>query len=170
MMVSKIWLLIVLSLFQSTTVKPGTELLGFTLNQTPSDVVAQLGPPEGVDDSLPNYVSWLFKGNARDERDYAYIVCFRRDDNRLVSVTRTFEKDEIVDHLFPDGSFTVHNWPSDDNPQFSVRVRTLSDGRLLLAMGSGQAGKPCGQLVLIDREMLPFFFPWITKPEPPKTL
>jgi hypothetical protein len=167
---SKIGLLLVLSLFQSTSVKPGTELLGFTLNQTPLDVVAQLGPPDGVDDSLPNYVSWLFRGEIRDERDYSYIVCFRRSDNRLVSITRNFERDEIVDHLFPGGESAVRNWPSDDKPQFSVRIRALSGGRLLIAMGSGQPRKPCGQLVLIDREMVPFFFPWLTEPGAEKTL
>jgi hypothetical protein len=163
MPVSKIWLLVALTLFQANTGKPGSELLGFTLNQTLSEVVSQLGTPEGVDDSLPNYVSWLFRGDARDEGDYGYIVCFRRSDNRLVSVTRNFEREEAVDHLFPEGSFAVHNWPSDDKPQFSVRVRALPGGRLLIAMGSGEAGKPCGQLVLIDREIAPFFFSWLTQ-------
>jgi hypothetical protein len=128
-------LFVFLSLFQLTVAKPGTELLGFALNQTPSDVVARLGRPEGVDDSLPNYVSWLFKADAADEGNYGYIVCFRRSDNRLVSVTRNFPQDAIVDHLFPERTFAVHNWPSDDKPQFSARVRSLSRGRLLIAMG-----------------------------------
>jgi hypothetical protein len=161
----RIGLLALLVSTQSNTSKPGIELLGFDLNETPSDVVSRFGQPDGVDDSLPNYISWFFKLGAQDEHDYGYILCFRRSDRGLVSVTRNFEPEAVVDHLFPTGSFDVRHWPSDENPQFSVRVRALSGGRLLIAMGSVEEGKPCGQLILIQSSVVPIFFPWLKKGE-----
>jgi hypothetical protein len=146
---------------QATPVKPGTELLGFTLDETPDRLTALLGRPDGVDDSLPAYISWLFKAGARDEHDYGYILCFRRSDGKLVSVTRNFDPEENVDHLFPSGSFTVHHWPTAEKPHFSLRLRSLPGDRLLLAMGAPEQGRLCGQLILIDRSALPYFFPWL---------
>ena len=146
---------------QSNTSKPGADLLGFDFNETSADIISRLGPPDGVDDSLPNYRSWFFKRGAQDEHDFGYILCFRRSDNRLVSVTRNFEPEMVVDHLFPKGSFTVRHWPSDERPQFGVRVRVLPGERLLFAMGCDKEGMPCGQLILIRREAAPIFFPWL---------
>jgi hypothetical protein len=161
MLLARIGLVALLVWAQSDTSKPGIELLGFDMNETPSDVVSRLGRPDSVDDSLPNYISWLFKLGAQDEHDYGFILCFRRSDQKLVSVTRNFEPEAVVDHLFPEGSFVVRHWPSDENPQFSIRVRALSGERLLDAMGSAEEGKPCGQLILIHRTVVPIFFPWL---------
>ena len=146
---------------QSDSSKPGTEILGFDLNETPPDVISRLGPPNGVDDSLPNYISWFFKLGAQDEHDYGYILCFRRSDRKLVSVTRNLEPEAVVDHLFPEGSFLVRHWPSDRKPQFGARVRVLSGERFLVAMGCDEEGKPCGQIILIHRAAVPIFFPWL---------
>jgi len=145
---------------QTSPSKPGSDLPGFTLRETPDQLIALLGRPDGVDDSLPAYFSWLFKAGAHDEHDYGYILCFPRSDGKLVSITRNFDPEQKVDHLFPSGSFTVQHWPSAEKPQFSVRLRVLPGDRLLLAMGS-EAGKPCGQLILIDRSVASFFFSWL---------
>ena len=40
---------------QSNTSEPGIELLGFDLNETPSDVISRLGYPDGV----PMFFPWL---------------------------------------------------------------------------------------------------------------
>jgi hypothetical protein len=157
----KLGLILALLWVQSDAPKPGSDLPGFTLTETPADVASILGPPSGVDDSLPNYVSWFYKQGAADEHDYGYIFCYRRSDNKLVSVTRNFEPEVAVDHLFPEDSFEVRHWPSSGKPQFSARVRTLSGNRLLIALGSAETGRPCGQLILIDPEVVRFFFPWI---------
>ena len=153
--------LISLSFAQTNPSKPGNELPGFTLRETPDQLIALLGRPDSVDDSLPAYFSWLFKAGAHDEGDYGYILCFRRSDGKLVSITRNFDPEPNVDHLFPSGSFTVQHWPSAEKPQFSARLRVLPGDRLLLAMGSGETGKPCGQLILIDRSVASFFFSWL---------
>jgi len=145
------------------TSKAGTELLAFDLSETPSDLISRLGPPDTVDDSLPNYRSWFFKRGAQNEHDFGYIFCFRRLDDVLVSVTRNFEPEVLVDHLFPEGSFSVRHWPSDQNAQFGVRVRALSRDRLLLAMGCDKDGMPCGQLVLVRSSVVPVFFPWLDR-------
>ncbi len=145
------------------TSKAGTELLAFDLNEMPADVISRFGRPDTVDDSLPNYRSWFFKRGAQDEHDFGYILCFRRSDDKLVSVTRNFEPEVLVDHLFPEGSFSVRYWPSDQNPQFGVRIRALSRGRLLLAMGCDKEGMPCGQLVLVHSSVVPVFFPWLDR-------
>lgn len=157
----RIALLTLLVFAQAEAPPPGSDLLNLDLNATPPGAGLGLGTPDGVDDSMPNFVSWLFKRGAEDLHNYGYVLCLRRSDRKLVSVTRNLEPEATVDHLFPEGSFSVHHWPSADRPQFSVRVRALSGNRLLMAMGSGAEGKPCGQLVLIDRGAIPIFFPWI---------
>ena len=154
--------LIVFLGFQSGEVKPGSDIPGFTLDETQAELARQLGTPDGVDDSLPNYVSWMFKAGAQDEHDFGYVLCFRRSDYKLISITRNFEPEVNVDHLFPDDGSTVRNWPSDEKPQFSVRVRSLPGNRVLLAMGSGATGKLCGQVILMDRDALKVFFPWLS--------
>jgi hypothetical protein len=114
-----------------------------------------------VEDSLPNYISWFFRRGAEDQHNYGYILSFRRSDGKLVSVTRNFDPEAIVDHLFPHGGFVVRHWPSADKPQFGARVRSLPGRGLLLAMGSVEPGQPTGQLILIDRDVAPIFFPWL---------
>jgi hypothetical protein len=161
MSILKIGLAVYLFVVQSVLSKPGMDVLGFDLNEGPSEVRARLGQPDNIDDSLPKYTSWLFKLDAQDEGSFGYIFCFRRSDHKLISVTRNFEPAVLVDDFFPKGSSTTNHWPSDEKPQFGSRVRTLPGKRLLLGMGCDQEGKPCSQLIVIDRNVVPIFFPWL---------
>ena len=84
---------------------------------------------------------------------------FRKADGKLISVTRQFEPERMVDEFFPAAETNVFLFPG--NPAFGARVRRLSGGRLLIAMGSTKPGQPTGQLLLIREAEINRFHPWI---------
>ena len=98
---ARIGLIALLFWVQSDSSKPGTELLGFDLNESRSEIISRLGQPDGVDDSSPNYISWFFKLGAQDEHNFNYVLCFRRSDRKLISITRNFEGGEKTWHGKP---------------------------------------------------------------------
>jgi hypothetical protein len=115
---------------QTEPAKPGSELLGFTLHETMDQIVSRLGAPDKVDDSGRHYTSWFYT-SASDRHDSAYILVIRREDGKLVSLTRNFDPEENIDQLFPEKTSSIHYWPSSEKPQFGLRY------------------------------VMPFFFPWV---------
>jgi len=139
---------------------PGAELLDFTLEETPKEVAARLGAPAHSGAFGPGYFSWFYQIGTQDLHDFSHTLCFRASDRKLVSITRDFAPEISVDHLFPPAETRVHYWPDRQHGKFRARVRILSGGRVLLAMGS-EAGQTCGQVILIRSGALRIFFPWI---------
>ena len=143
------------------------ELLRFSLNESPEQIVALLGRPQRVDDSLAGYQSWQYEFSAAEENDDnsppAWFVCLSTARHQVLSVTRNFDKPQEVDGLFPPAQTTVHHWPSKEAPQFSVRMRQLPGEVLLLAMGTAKPGERTTQLILIRRSALNTFMPWLTE-------
>ena len=143
------------------------ELLRFSLNEGPEQIVTLLGRPQRVDDSLAGYQSWQYEFSAAEENDDnsppAWFVCLGTARRQVLSVTRNFDKPQDVDGLFPPPQTVVHYWPSKDAPQFTVRLRQLSGEVLLLAMGTAKPGERTSQLILIRRSALKTFMPWLAE-------
>jgi hypothetical protein len=55
----------------------------------------------------------------------------------------------------------VHYYSDKENPQYSLRLRRLPEGRVLMAMGTSEAGQITGQIVSIQETVIRFFYPWL---------
>ena len=140
---------------------PPPDVLSFTLEETPAQVLRLLGRPVQVDDSGPVYRSWLYQIGNRDSHDFSHVLCFRGASAQLISVTRNFDEPQNVDALLPADQTSAYQWPATGVAHFHVRVRQLSGDRLLIAMGTAKPGDRTTQLMLIRRSALRFFLPWL---------
>ena len=137
------------------------EVQWFSMSETRAEVARMLGQPTFVAEFGRDFLSWQFRIGEFDHEDFSHQIVFRRSDVKLVSVTRNYEEQRNVDALFPESETTTHFYPDKDKPQFSLRLRHLSNGRLLMAMGTSRRGQTTGQLVLMRESELPFFYPWL---------
>lgn len=136
-------------------------LLEFTLEESPAEIVARMGPPAQAADSDVNYRVWQYQIEVADNHDFSHTFCFRKSDGKLVSVTRSFGEERNVDALFPASTRRIYHWPTAEKPQYSVLVRQVPGNRVLIAMGVSRPGQPAGQLLLIRRDAMQFFLPWL---------
>ena len=154
-------------LCQTPQNKKTQELLRFTLNESPGQVMTLLGRPNRIDDSAAGYQSWQYEFPAEEENDDnsppAWFVCLSTANRQVLSITRNFDKPQDVDDLFPASQTVVHHWPSSEAAQFSVRLRQLPGEVLLLAMGTAKPGERTTQLLLIRRSALKTFMPWLAE-------
>lgn len=132
-----------------------------TLDETPDQVRALMGPPSHIGAFGPNYVTWHYQIDLRDHHEFSHLFCFSEPGQKLIGVTRNFEEATNVDRLFPPEHTEVHHWPDDRKPQFSIRVRRLSGDRVLMAMGVSKAGQTTNQLVLMRLSSVGNFHPWL---------
>ncbi len=135
----------------------------FTLDETPAQILEKLGPVRQVGELGPNYLIWQFQIDVADTHEFSHVICIRKSGNKIVSVARNYEEPENVDALFPPEMSEVHHWMKDGKPGYSVRVRKLNGDRLLIAVGSAKPGERTSQLLLIHREELKLFMPWLDK-------
>jgi hypothetical protein len=130
--------------------------------ESPADAVKALGQPTLTQDFGADFRSWQYRiGENVDHDDFSHQVVYHRKDGRLVSVTCSFEEDRNVDTLFPAEQTSSHLFPDAAKPQFSLRLRRLPGGRVLMAMGVSKAGQPVRQLVVMAESELKFFYPWL---------
>ena len=143
------------------------ELLRFSLNESPEQIVSLLGRPQRIDDSLAGYQSWQYEFSAVEENDDnsppAWFVCLNTSKRQVLSVTRNFDKPQNVDGILPASQTAVYHWPSKDTAQFSVRLRQLPGDVLLLAMGTARPGDRTTQIILIRQSALKTFMPWLAE-------
>jgi hypothetical protein len=132
----------------------------FQLVETESQVRARLGQPKMVAD-FGNYRSWQYQIGETDHDDFSHALVFRKSDGKLVSVSRNYDPQRTVDQFFPASKTTVHYYPDAGKPQFTIRVRRLSGGRLLMAMGVAKPGQSTGQILLVRESELSHFYPWL---------
>ena len=113
-----------------------------------------------VADFGQDFQSWQYESDEHEE--FSLTVVFRKSDGKLVSVTRNYEPERNVDALFPEAETTVHQF----NPQYGLRLRRLSGGRVLMAMGAPKRGQVTGQMVVMRESELRYFYPWVKVAEP----
>jgi hypothetical protein len=138
-----------------------TEILRFTLDETPEQLRRGLGQPVMINDQEKAFHTWYYQTDVKDIHEHSHVMLLRRPDNKLLSVTRNYHYPVNVDALFPAGKSTIHHWPDDQHPQLSVQVRTYEGDRVLIAMGVAKPGQATTQLIMIRRSVLPTFFPWL---------
>jgi hypothetical protein len=134
------------------------DLLQFQLNEKPEQVVKRLGRPFLVT-PFGEFESWQYQIGVEDNHEFSHILLFRGTE--LLSLTRNWEQERTVDEMFPAKETKVYYYPDAKNPAYGVRVRRMSGGRVLMAMGSVEAGQPTGQVVMIRESELAHFHPWL---------
>ena len=133
----------------------------FSLGESMEDVARKLGPPKLVADFGAGLRSWQYHLGSGDNHDPSHYLVFRRSSGKLVSVTRNYDPEELVDGLFPGSQTSTHFLRPPTDPPYGVRVRRLPGGRVLLAMGSPKTGQPVSQLVLMLEADLASLYPWL---------
>lgn len=164
-------LLAAIPLLSQTPANPDSlkvaEVLQFTMKESPAEIARRMGRPDRIDNPSPAYQSWQYEGAAGEDHDDnsppGWFVCVRSTDQQLLSVTRNFGKPMPIDEYFPAAQSTVHYWPSKEAAQYSLRLRTLPDDVLLLAMGVAKPGERTTQLIVIRRSALKVLMPWLAE-------
>ncbi len=139
------------------------EPVWFLLTETKDQVKRALGPPKAVAAFGQDFLSWQYQIGNADQEEFSHQVVFRESTREIVSITRNYEPERNVDTLFPPAETTVHHYPDAEKPQFGLRLRHLTGGRVLMAMGTSKPGQVTGQLVLMRESELRFFYPWISE-------
>lgn len=138
------------------------QLIWFELNEDRTRVGQMLGKPALVAEFGKDFYAWQYQlGELEDHDDYSHYLVFRKSSGKLVSIARQFVGQRAVDEWFPERETKTYFLGDAEKPQFQVRLRRLSGGRILLAMGVSKPGQQTGQVLLIREEELPIFYPWI---------
>lgn len=154
----------------ATDPTPGSvEPLWFLLNETKDQVTRALGNPTFVAEFGQDFRSWQYQIGDIDHHDFSHVVVFRKSDGTIVSVTRNYEPERNVDALFPEPETTVYHYPDAQRREYSLRLRRLSGGRVLMAMGTSAPGQVTGQIVLMRQSELRFFYPWLYQQLPARS-
>ena len=133
----------------------------FQLDESESQVRAMLGQPAMV---VPfgDFRSWQYRfGDELDHDEFSHALVFRNSDGKLISISRTYSPERNVDPFFPPGESKAYLYQREGGMNFSVRVRRLSGGRLLMAMGVAKPGEATGQLLMIRESELRTFYGWL---------
>lgn len=152
-------------LFAQTPADPALRegrLIWLHLKESRQEIARLLGPPALTADFGKDFQSWQYRIGDGDHDDSSHILIFRKSTGALVSVTRNFSPERTVDEFFPPAQWQTYS-SEFNGVRYSVRVRILPEGKLLLAMGTAKAGQPTGQLILVSDTELPNLFPWIAE-------
>jgi len=154
------WLVAAPHIFSQTPIAAG-ELLRYSLDETPAQLIRWLGRPVHIADSDPQSTTWYYQTDVLDAHEHSHLLVFRKADGKLITVTRNFHTPVNVDALFPEAKTETHHWPSDTERQWSVRVRRLGPDRFAIAMGVRNPGDLTTQVVIMRRAALKIAFPWL---------
>lgn len=133
----------------------------FELSESMEQVARRLGQPALTADFGADFRAWQYQIGLDDHHEYSHYLVFRRSDRSLISISRYFEPERNVDALFPEPESKAYFLQDGAKTPFGVRVRRLTGGRLLIAIGAPRAGQTTSQLVLIRESDLRFFHPWL---------
>jgi hypothetical protein len=136
------------------------ELLTFQLKETREQVAQRMGRPALVA-PFGEFESWQYQIGVEDNHEFSHIFLFRVSTGELLSVTRNWEHERSIEELLPLTESKAYYYPDSKNPVYGVRVRRLSEHRVLMAMGAAENGQPTGQVVLIRESELHHFHPWL---------
>lgn len=147
-------------LLAGQTLLPVGELMRYTLDESTEQLTRGMGAPVQIGDASPGYLTWYYKTDVLDQHDFSHLLMFRREDGKLVSVTRNFHFAVNVDALLPVKSTQTYYWPSETDRQWPVRVRRMGNDRLVIAMGVANP-ETTTQVLIIRRSVLRLFLPWL---------
>ncbi len=147
-------------LFAAPAFSLDDDLLAFQLKETREQVTVRMGRPQLIA-PFGEFESWQYQIGVEDNHEFSHVFLFRAGTGELLSVTRNWEHERSIEDLLPLPQSTVYYFPDAKNPVYGVRVRRLSNHRVLMAMGSVRPGEPTGQVVLIRESELQHFHPWL---------
>lgn len=136
------------------------ELRWFRLTESRAQVAQAFGQPRMVASFGSDFLSLQFQIGNIDLHEFSHQAIFRKSTGTLVSITRNYDPEILVDAFFPPAHTQVHRF-NGNNVNYSVRVRRLPGNILLMAMGTSKPGDKTGQLVLIRESELRFFYSWL---------
>lgn len=135
----------------------------FTLEEGRPELGRMLGDPAYISDAGEDLAALQYQIDVEDKHDFSHFVTVRKSSNRIISVTRNYDPERTVDQWFPESETKVCWFPNAASRQWSVRVRRLPRGRVLMAMGVSKPGQKTGQLVLMRESELHIFYPWVAQ-------
>jgi hypothetical protein len=128
---------------------------------SPAQVRQAFGQPVFVADFGAGFQGWQFQPGDIDHHDFLHEVVFRKSTDSVISVTRNYAPEILVDHPSPVSDTSIPHYPNSEKPDVSFRVRRLPGERVLLDIGSIRPGQTTNQLLLNQRAGLPIFCPWL---------
>ena len=155
--------------FFSQTLYPGDprldhgEIQWFQLRETRTDITRDLGVPQLATPFGNDFEAMSYQFGDLDEQEYSHQLVFRKSTGQLVSVARNYQPEINVDALFPPAQTSSYYLTTGNQRVFGIRLRRLSGGRLLLAMGAPLAGQTTGQILLLHEEELANWYPWLAE-------
>ena len=153
-----VWLTVTLHMFASDQ-----ELWKLTLDEDTTTVAKILGAPAQTGEANPGHFSWYLQIDNGDNHDHSHVLLFRKSDRKLVSVTRNYDQPTNVDELFQAANTKTYFWQSGAQPRWPIRVRFVSAERALIAMGVGEHGELTSQVLLIRRNEIVNYLPWLAE-------
>src|SRR5436190_1212143 len=93
----------------------------FLLTETKDQVRRTMGQPKDVAEFGSDFVSWQYQTGDEGEGDYSHQLVFRKSTGQLISVTRNYDPERLVDLWFPAEETSVYSYPDKENPQYSLR-------------------------------------------------
>lgn len=144
-----------------------SEILRFTQEETPGQLLRFLGRPVQIADTDGRQIVWSYQTDTGDAHEASHLLVFDKRDGRLVSVTRNFHLPVTVDALFPEAKSAAHCLPGEAGRKWCVRVRAMGPERLAIALGVEKAGEATTQLIVLRRSELGRSFPWLMAYYPP---
>jgi hypothetical protein len=133
----------------------------FALDETREQVAARIGAPALAAPFGADFIAWQYKFGTDDHDGFSHFLVFRKSDGRLAMVTRNFDEEQPLGELFPDSAAVVCEYKEAGRAPYSVLVRRLDGGRVLLAMGAAKASDTTTQIVMARVEALRHFYPWL---------
>lgn len=131
----------------------------FQMSETRAAVAKQLGLPTMSAPFVSDFETWQYQIGPTEEEGFSHQFVFRKSTGTLIFVTRNYAAERNVDELFPAAETITHYYPDAAKPAFSVRVRHLSGGNLLIAGGVAAPGQSTGQILLVKATEVQFFLP-----------
>jgi hypothetical protein len=149
---------------QPSFTDPGLEqgqIRWFLLSETKDNVRRQLGQPKDIATFPADFEAWQYEIGETREEESSHQLVFRKSTGQLISVTRNYEPERVVDEWFPPAETSVYLYPDKVHPRYGLRLRRLPGGRVLMAMGISAPGQKTGQIVLMRESEIRFFYPWL---------
>lgn len=139
------------------------EMSRILLADTRGKILKLFGPPKAAVEFGEDFQSWQYQIGEGDHDDFSHQIVFRKSTGDLVSFTRNFANPRKVLAFFPVEKSKAYVFKDAGKPDYPMLVRSLTDGRLLLAVGISKPQQVTTQMVVMRQSELRYFYPWLEK-------
>ncbi len=139
------------------------EMARILLADTKQKILKLYGPPKAAVEFGNDFQSWQYQIGEGDHDDFSHHVVFRKSTGALVSFTRNYESPRKVGAFFPTAKSKAYAFQEVGRPDYPMLVRSLPDGRLLLAIGISKPQQTTTQLIVMRQSEIRYFYPWLER-------